>query len=282
MNNFKTFKIIEKILLAVDQSLSCEGAIKGAFYLSKTFNCKVYVISVAKELPLEEMTDIYPLEAMQKIEQKTLEYLKSIEDRFKKENIVCEIIFRKGLEPWKYILEEAIKNKVNLIIMGRRGKTEFAKALMGSVTARTIGEASCPVLVVPTDAELNLEKVLLATDGSVYSMFAAYEAVNLLKQTKGILFILSVAKKEENILAAEESVRLAKEIADKEGIKNEGLVLVGVPFEIIVKTAEEKEVGLIVMGCYGRTGIEKILMGSVTERVIGFTNKPVLIVKKFI
>ncbi|MGC8734647.1 MAG: universal stress protein [bacterium] len=90
MNNFKTFKIIEKILLAVDQSLSCEGAIKGAFYLSKTFNHKVYVISVAKELPLEEMTDIYPLEAMQKIEQKTLEYLKSIEGRFKKENIVCE------------------------------------------------------------------------------------------------------------------------------------------------------------------------------------------------
>jgi nucleotide-binding universal stress UspA family protein len=40
---------------------------------------------------------------------------------------VKEIIFRKGLEPWRYILEEAIKNKVNLIIMGRREKQDLRK-----------------------------------------------------------------------------------------------------------------------------------------------------------
>lgn len=284
MNNslFKTLKKVEKILLALDGSDSCRGAFNAGIYLTKLFNSKLYVISVALEPKLENFLDVYPLEAVERIEHKTLEYLKSIKQLLEKDKVICEIIFKKGPEPYKEIVEEALKNNIDLIIMGRRGKTRFMRVLMGSVTARTIGEAPCPVLVVPKDAEVNLTKVLLATDGSVYSMFATYGAVNLLKYTKGELIILSVAKREENIPAAEESVRIAKEVSEKEGIKTETLVLSGEPFEIIVQTAEEKNVGLIVMGCYGRTGIEKILMGSVTERVIGFTNKPVLVIRKLI
>lgn len=276
----KTLEKVDKILLAVDGSDSCEGAIKASINLTKMFQSKLYVVSVAVEPELKEILDVYPLEAVERIEHKTLEYLDAIKKRLEAENLDCETIFRKGPEPYKCILEEAAKNDVNLIIMGRRGRTRFTRALMGSVTARTIGEAFCPVLIVTKDAEIRLDKVLLATDGSVYSMFAAYEAVNLLKQTKGTLLILSVAKREENIPAAEESVRLVKEIAEKEGIENEGLILMGEPFEMIIKTAEEKNVGIIVMGCYGKTGIEKILIGSVTERVIGFTHKPVLVVRR--
>jgi len=276
----KTLEKVEKILLALDGSDSSSGALKASIYLSQLFNSKLYVISVAVEPKLEEILDVYPLEAAERVEHKVLEYLESIKKKLEEERIVCETIFRRGPEPYKYIIEEALKNDVNLIIMGRRGKTRFMKALMGSVTARTIGEAFCPVLVIPKDSELHLNKILLATDGSIYSMFAAYEAINLLKYSKGELTILSVAKREENMPAAEESVRIAKEVSERQGIKAETMVLIGEPFEVIVKTAKEKEAGLIVMGCYGKTGIEKLLMGSVTERVIGFTNKPVLVVRR--
>jgi len=43
--------------------------------------------------------------------------------------------------------------------------------------------------------------------------------------------------------------------------------------------AEQKKVGLIVVGSHGRTGLERLLMGSVTERVIGHANCAVLVVK---
>ncbi|NPB10047.1 MAG: universal stress protein [Thermodesulfobacteria bacterium] len=58
----------------------------------------------------------------------------------------------------------------------------------------------------------------------------------------------------------------------------ESLVLRGDVPEEIVKTAEEKNVDLIVMGTHGRKGLEKILLGSVTERVIKKAPCPVMTV----
>jgi nucleotide-binding universal stress UspA family protein len=47
----------------------------------------------------------------------------------------------------------------------------------------------------------------------------------------------------------------------------------------IVQQAIKHEVDLIIVGSYGRTGLKKLLMGSVTERVIGGSPCPVLVVK---
>lgn len=55
-----------------------------------------------------------------------------------------------------------------------------------------------------------------------------------------------------------------------------GEVVIGDPVDIIVKTATEKEVGLIIIGTHGTKGLEKILLGSVTERVLKRAPCPVL------
>jgi nucleotide-binding universal stress UspA family protein len=56
-------------------------------------------------------------------------------------------------------------------------------------------------------------------------------------------------------------------------------IVEGRPYEAIIETAREKGVDLIVMGSHGRTGMERLLMGSVTERVVGHADCAVLIVK---
>jgi len=53
----------------------------------------------------------------------------------------------------------------------------------------------------------------------------------------------------------------------------------GRPDEAIVKVAEDVGADLIVMGSLGRTGLIKVLLGSVTQRVIGQAVCPVLVVK---
>ena len=68
-------------------------------------------------------------------------------------------------------------------------------------------------------------------------------------------------------------------IARQEGVRAEGLVIEGRSYEAIVENAREKRVDLIVMGSHGRTGLERLLMGSVTERVVGNADCAVLIVK---
>lgn len=56
-----------------------------------------------------------------------------------------------------------------MIIIGTHGRTALKRLMVGSVTAKVIGHAPCKVLVVPKDTKLTLEKILIATDGSVYS-----------------------------------------------------------------------------------------------------------------
>ncbi len=70
-----------------------------------------------------------------------------------------------------------------------------------------------------------------------------------------------------------------KKRAEAEGIKAEAIVDEGEPYEVIVNTAKEKNADIIVMGSHGRTGIMRLLMGSVTSRVIGHAGCSVLVVK---
>jgi universal stress protein A len=56
-------------------------------------------------------------------------------------------------------------------------------------------------------------------------------------------------------------------------------VLEGTAYKTIVEIAAQEKANLIVMGSHGRTGLSRLLMGSVTERVIGHAPCPVLVVK---
>jgi universal stress protein A len=70
---------------------------------------------------------------------------------------------------------------------------------------------------------------------------------------------------------------LGKAVAAKVKAKVE--VHVGDAYEMIVDIAKKKKADVIVMGSHGRTGLTRLLMGSVTSRVIGHAPCSVLVVK---
>lgn len=70
-----------------------------------------------------------------------------------------------------------------------------------------------------------------------------------------------------------------REMARSRGVSLRTEVRVGIPARIILKTAREKGIDLIVMGTVGRRGPRRVLLGSVTERVIEHSTVPVLVVK---
>ncbi|PXF54524.1 MAG: universal stress protein [Deltaproteobacteria bacterium] len=271
---------MEKLLLASDRSEFSEGAIREAINLAKTCGSKLYIMSVAEEPDIREFAANYPLVAAQELERVTRVYLESLKERAEKEGAACEIIERRGPKTYEYIIDEAAKNNAEMIIMGRRGRTGITRILMGSVTARVIGDAPCKVLVVPRSARISFEKILISTDGSIFSEFATREAISIAKNIGSSLIALSVYKRDENSQVAEASVGMVKDVAEREGIKVEALTLKGEPYEVIVNTAEEKDAGFIVVGSHGRTGIERLLMGSVAERVIGYAGCPILVVRR--
>ena len=73
---------------------------------------------------------------------------------------------------------------------------------------------------------------------------------------------------------AERAVALAGQ-----GVSARGLVKVGVPWEQIVRLAADEGADMIVMGTHGRTGLDRLLLGSVTERVVRRAPCPVLTVR---
>ena len=89
----------------------------------------------------------------------------SLKTTAEKEGISCQIIQRRAEQAFQVIIDEAAKNKADLIVMGRMGRTELRRLLMGGVIAKVIGHAPCLVLVVPRSAQLSFKKILIATDG---------------------------------------------------------------------------------------------------------------------
>jgi nucleotide-binding universal stress UspA family protein len=267
---------LEKLLLATDGSEQSEGAVRETINLAKVCSSKIYAISVI-EANAEFMASAPGF--FEKYEKQIRQHLESVKARASKENLDCEIIVHEGEEPFQYITDEAAEKKVEMILMGRYGRTGIDRLLMGSVTAKTIGHSPCKVMVVPRAAKVSYKKILVATDGSKYSDAAALEAISIAKRCGSELIALSVAARDTNLAAAKESVERARQIAEKEGIKVESLTLSGTPYEVIVSTAGQKGADLIVVGSHGRTGVKRLLMGSVTERVIGHSKSAVLVVK---
>jgi len=266
---------LEKLLLATDGSALSEGAIRETINLAKICSSKIYAVSVI-ELNPEFLANAPGLVEKKEIRQ----HLESVRSRAANENLDCEIIVHEGDEPFQYIVDEAAKKQVEMIIMGRHGRTGLKRLLMGSVTAKVIGHTPHNVLVVPENAAFSFQKILIVTDGSRYSESAAREAISISRRCGSDLIALSVATKNMNLPSAKESVDKVIQAAEKEGMKVEGLTLQGTPYEVIVNTAATKKADMVVIGSHGRTGLERLLMGSVTERVIGHAGCAVLVVKK--
>ena len=141
----------------------------------------------------------------------------------------------------------------------------------------------------------NTKNILIPTDGSDYSLRAAEYGLSIAKMLGAQITVVYVL--DEVVLDQISKVRQREDveqelkndgqryinyvlgIAEKEGVKVTSVIAKGRPFEQIVQIAKRSNIDLIVMGTYGLRGSERILIGSVAERVIEYSLCPVLVVK---
>lgn len=84
-------------------------------------------------------------------------------------------------------------------------------------------------------------------------------------------------RKEEN---AKEGMKEIEAELKKSGLKVKTRLEKGIPFRDILKVEEEEKVSVIVVGSHGKSNIKEMLLGSVSEKVIRKSKKPVLVVKR--
>ena len=167
----------------------------------------------------------------------------------------------------------------------------MARALVGSVTARVIGHTQRDVLVVPAGSTLGWNRILTATDGSRFSAVATDKAISFAQAYGGTLAVLSVVDVPPELYAeapraVEDLIKKARgytaavrKQAEAAGVAVETFVGEAEADEAILKLAGEQKANMIIVGSHGRTGLRRLLMGSVTEKVIGNSTCPVLVVK---
>jgi nucleotide-binding universal stress UspA family protein len=276
-----------KILVCTDGSPDSEGVIKAALQLAQTSGSKIFLLEVTYLLAGYELQSpdtltppVINLELMQTQEKAVQERLERQKAEAAQQGVTLETRTRTSGSAYEGIMEEADELNPDLLIMGRHGYSGITRLLMGSTTARVIGHSPCHVLVVPQGASLSFGRLLVACDGSSYSQAAWKEALTLAKIMGSAMMLVSVAAADPEIPAVTSVVRTLEQAAAKEGLALDTMIPVGRPEEAIVKTAESKQASLIIVGSHGRTGLMRLLMGSVAERVIGHAKCPVLVVKK--
>ncbi len=279
---------LTRLLVCTDGSPESQGAYAAALDLARSSGSKVYLLQVVASIPGYELQPLdlmaptaqVNLEMMALMEKATRERLETHQAEAAQQGVDLEIRVRTSAVAYDGILEEAEAIQPHLIIMGRHGRTGLYRLLMGSVTARVIGHSPFNVLVVPMGVALACKKLLMASDGSPDSLAAWEEALGITKRAGAELMAVSVAQGDRDLKRAEEIVQNMKAAAEQQGVAVVPLVLRGRPFEAIAKAAQGKGVNLIILGSHGRTGLSRLLMGSVTERVIGQATCPVLVVKR--
>jgi nucleotide-binding universal stress UspA family protein len=276
-----------KILVCTDGSPDSEGAVTAALHLAKTTGSSVFVLEVLFYLAGYEMQSpdtlappVVNLELMRVQEQAATERLEAWKAEAAKAGVTLTPRIRTSPSAYDGILEEAEDIRPDLIIMGRHGYTGLTRLLMGSVTARVIGHSPVNVLVVPQGVPLAFERLLIASDGSPDSEAAWAEALTLARAMGSALLGVAVAASDRDIPTATAAVRSLEAAAGEAGLPVETMIPMGRPEEGIVKAAKLKGVSLIIVGSHGRTGLKRLLMGSVAERVIGLAPCPVLVVKQ--
>ena len=192
------------------------------------------------------------------------------------------------------ILDRAKEAQVDLVLVGSHRASALAKFFLGRVAASVVSHAPCSVEIVRTrkGKTAGIQKILLATDGSEFSERAARSIAERPWPAGTEVEVLSVvelrlgttqalleppfvdndqleSQRVEAMKRAEAAVVTAVEILSKAfpKVTESVSVLLDGPKTVIIEEADKWGADLIVVGSHGHRGIERFLLGSVSEGV---------------
>ena len=304
--------MFKQILVPLDGSTRAEQALPVATRLARASSGSIVLMQVAN-FPMDYGGGYTqaPLLTEQMIETEldnVDNYLKTVatSDAFAGISIKTEAMFG---QPLQDILSVAESRRVDLIVICSHGRTGLKRWALGSVAQALAHQSPVPILVLREGGQvsaLSHEDItrpvcaLVALDGSPFAETALIPAANLVAAlaapNEGILHLAHVVtrKGEESQQSAKTYMAGVTEQLQKK-LKNLNLSITwsllgdtdvaGAIVDMAVhgegKTIAEKvnSCDLIAMSTHGRGGLERLMMGSVTERVLHSTKLPMLIVR---
>jgi nucleotide-binding universal stress UspA family protein len=201
-------------------------------------------------------------------------------------NVSLEL--REG-EPYEEILRTAQSKRADLIAMATHGRGGLTRLIGGSVTEQVLRRAWGPVLVTrPGTVVHDFNKIVVALDGSARSELVLEDAERLARKLGASVDVLGVALPVMTIgleaapvlVPPENPLPYLRSVAERlqsHGVEARAAALEGGAHDAILQFASESRASLLCMTTHGRSGMARLLLGSVAEGVLRKAPCPVLL-----
>jgi nucleotide-binding universal stress UspA family protein len=290
-----------KLIVPLDMSQVAERALPLARVLANQLGAEVVLISIVEvSSDLDEFVSTKEFkEDIVRLERDLGQYLERISGTF--ENVPVETLIRVGTAVDEIATLAGSFDQAALV-MCSHGRSGIRRHLIGSVAMRLIHEISCPAFVVTAgsgETAFNgpVRHVLVPLDGSAMSETAIEMVTGMFGKEQVELHIVRVSEigpwrampyatldyygDDRYFTAAEQAVRTYLADTRRRLTTSGHSVTVqtrsGPVAEQIQAAATESASDIIAMATHGRTGIERLIMGSEAERVVRESQVPVLL-----
>ena len=293
------------ILHPTDLSLSAKPALMESIMLAKKFGAALHIIHVAPTFGEDPLRNAFKVAVDESRFYRTLrdemdERMRAVLGTLDISGVAIKRIHTRGYAPAQVIVEYAIDEHIDLIVMGTHGYRGLRRMVLGSVTTEVVRNAPCDVLtvrnvtgisnehrpvkhvVVPLDMASS-STILLREGFDIANMFSA--RLSIIHVIEPILFptwpIGSMSLNEllpsRKTHARDQLEDFVKSVAGHEAQADID-ILEGKPALQILDYAKQKACDMIVLAPRGSGWVDQLPLGSVAERVMANSDLPVYLV----
>jgi universal stress protein E len=268
------------ILAATDFSTRSHRALRRAGLLAQARGAELTLLHVVDDDQPKDLVEIEKREA----ERILAEQISAIAEM---RGAQCRPMVIAG-DPFDGILRTAGSIKADLIVMGAHRKQLLRDIFVGTTVERVIRTGPYPVLMVNNEVRQPYRNVLAAVDmsePSAHAIRAARSAGLIGEQGVTLLHAFVPLGKGKMAMAGIDRAAIDEYVASErrkaldelvaflaanelDGLKAPLRVKEGGAFEVISRAVEEMRPDLLVLGTHGRSGLVKVLLGSVTEEAL--------------
>jgi nucleotide-binding universal stress UspA family protein len=278
---------VKRLLVGYDGSEPARAAAQLAGRLAKQLGASVTVLTsghavttVGKRLvPTDDATVFLPT-------------AEEGADLVRTHGVVADARSERG-DPAPTLINAAHRGEYDLMLVGHRGLGGLRGLFLGSTAKQVATEAPCPVLVLRETAPDTIRNVLVATDGSAHALHAVEAAAPLARALGARVTLLYV--RDTAALAActdpTAMLRLAatlketgiqalargREVCQRAEVHCTAVEVEGHPAETIYKQVRYGDYDLVAVGRRGKSALDRLTLGSVSDVVLRDAHQPVLV-----
>ena len=290
---------INQILVPTDFSDNAQHALDYAIALAKQTSAKIHLLHtpVIPTYLLMDLSYSPGPEAITRILNESQDAIDAQAKRIEEAGVEHFSAIREGTVH-EVIRDYAREHDVDLVVVGTHGRSGVSRLMYGSVTERVVKTVHTPIIVVPPGRGKPPDSIVICYDFSGPAKRAAEVAAAIHGVVKGPLHLVhsyldvwgeytdrgavvgdAAEKRREALRIGLNDMLMddAKELFPADADDTQVHLVTGDPAESILAVANDVGATLICAGTTGKSGIERLLIGSVARRLLHESKVPLLL-----